>query len=146
MRIHTYQSTPKQLFWSEATPKDLSLSMKEVLLASAQFFLFLRSLLVIPCGLFCTFQTETPGVEGSHCSEHEADSTHEESHLAKVQGEHISSVGTCGQPAEIPAVKVFSALPHGLGTYTDWPGWKSGVRTRWCCSGVFPVRCQPNVA
>lgn len=53
-------------------------------------------------------------MEDSHSSGHEADSKRGESHLAKVQGEYIGSDVTCGQPAEISAMKVFNALSRGL--------------------------------
>lgn len=85
-------------------------------------------------------------MEDSHSSGHKSDSTHGESHLAKVQAEHISSPDTCGQPAEISAMKVFSALPCGLGTCTDCPGWKSDREQGDAALGSVPMRCQPNVA
>lgn len=88
-------------------------------------------------------------MEDSHSSGHEADSKRGESHLAKVQGEYISSDVTCGQPAGISAMKVFNALSRGLGTCIDCPGRKSDGRTGGCCSGVcsheVPASCGIHV-
>lgn len=99
-------------------------------------FIFFRSLLVITHGLSCTFQTL--GAEDSHCSGHEADSTHGNHTLQRLR---VSTSALL-----VPVASLLKYLPWGFQCSVSWAGDLHRLsrlevrgRTGWCCSHEMPA-------